>query len=260
MIPDSVTSIGSNVFRDCVSLQSITIPSGVTNIGLSAFYRCSSLRSVVIPDSVISIGNNAFYNCSSLESVDISDGVTSIGEYTFRGCSSLRSVVIPSGVDSIGDYAFCSCDNLRSVTLPVSVTRIGYAAFNYCNNLRTVYYGGREEWSKISIDEYNTALASAILHLDSTKPDEGTTTLYASRAADGRVQYTINVPSSMAVCVVAALYNDAGKLLETEMQQLTIVGQDSSGTLSLMPVGAEYVTIFLLDPTGYAPLCEKISI
>ncbi len=43
----------------------------------------------------------------------------------------------------------------------------------------------------------------------------------------------------MAVCVIAALYNDAGKLLETEMKQLTIVGQDSSGTLSLKPVGVK---------------------
>ena len=260
-IPDSVTIIGANVFRNCVGLESVTLPAGVTSIGLSAFYGCSSLESVDIPDSVNSIGNYAFYNCSSLESVIIPDGVTSIGDYTFRGCSSLRGVAVPSDVDSIGDYAFYSCYNLRSVTLPVSVTSIGHAAFYDCGSLRTVYYGGSwEQWGKISIDEYNTALTSAILHPDSTKPDKGTTTLYASLAGDGRVQYTVNAASPMSVCVVAALYDGGGKLLETEMRRLTIAGQDSSGTMSLKPDGSEYVAVFLLDQSDCAPLCEKISL
>jgi hypothetical protein len=42
-IPEGVTSIGSNAFRDCSGLISITIPEGVTSIGNNAFDGCSGL-------------------------------------------------------------------------------------------------------------------------------------------------------------------------------------------------------------------------
>ena len=101
-----VTSIGSNAFSGCYSLQSITIPSNVTSIESNAFQNCSSLQSITIPSSVTSIGNQAFYNCSSLQSITIPESVTSIGDSAFYDCSSLQSITIPSSVTSIGNSAF----------------------------------------------------------------------------------------------------------------------------------------------------------
>lgn len=46
MIPNSVTSIGSNAFSNCSNLASITIPDSVTSIGDYAFRGCSSLTSI----------------------------------------------------------------------------------------------------------------------------------------------------------------------------------------------------------------------
>ena len=132
-IPNSVTSIGDFAFYLCESLQSITIPNSVTSIGDYAFFSCESLQSVTIPNSVTSIGDFAFCRCESLQSVTIPNSVTSIGDNAFWLCKSLQSVTIPNSVTSIGDNAFESCESLQSVTIPNSVTKIGNHAFRGCN-------------------------------------------------------------------------------------------------------------------------------
>lgn len=112
----SVTSIGTEAFRGCTGLTSITIPDSVTSIGGGAFYGCTGLSSITIPESVTSIGYRAYYNCSSLTSITIPDSVTSIGQGAFRDCTGLTSVTIGSGVTSIGLYAFAGCTGLTSIT------------------------------------------------------------------------------------------------------------------------------------------------
>ena len=170
-IPNSVTSIGGEVFFDCESLTSITvdtanpayssmsgvlfdkaqatllqfparlggsytIPNSVTNIGDFAF-EFSSLTSVTIPNSVTSIGKAAFGSCLGLTSITIPDSVTSIGNSAFGSCLGLTSITIPNSVTSIGDEAFQDA-GLTSVTLPGSVTSIGSETFFGCTSLTSV--------------------------------------------------------------------------------------------------------------------------
>ena len=55
VIPDGVKAIGSNAFKSCWRLKSVTIPNSVYAIYDGAFNFCTSLTSVSIPSSVTQI-------------------------------------------------------------------------------------------------------------------------------------------------------------------------------------------------------------
>ena len=69
VIPDDVTFIGNNTFRDCLNLTSITINDNVGSIGASAFSNCSNVTSIIIGENVTSIGAWAFNGCSKVNSI-----------------------------------------------------------------------------------------------------------------------------------------------------------------------------------------------
>jgi len=129
VIPDNVTSIGKEAFKNCDSLQSIVIPESVTSIEYGAFEGCTSLQSIAIPNSVKSIGENAFSCCKSLQSIVIPNSVTNIEDGAFSRCKSLQSIAIPDSVRSIGKFAFYDCTSLQSIVIPESVTSIGANPF-----------------------------------------------------------------------------------------------------------------------------------
>ena len=158
-IPDSVTSIGEQAFRDCYSLTSINIPDSVTSIWHNAFLGCDSLpaenglryagrclvgaadkslSTYTIKEGTKWIGDGAFRSCTGLTSINIPDSVTSIGEYAFAVCSSLTSVTIGNSVTYIAQNAFLGCSSLTSITIPNSVTGIGNYAFSDCTGLNEI--------------------------------------------------------------------------------------------------------------------------
>ena len=104
--PETVTSIGSNVFRDRDELTKITIGKNVT-----------------------SIGNEAFYDCDALVEVVFEEGGTEnliLGEAVFMYCNELTTMVLPERVTEVGAQLFYYCYGLESVTLPSTLTVIKY--------------------------------------------------------------------------------------------------------------------------------------
>ena len=172
-----VTAIGDSAFKNCSSLESITLPDTVTAISSSAFYNCVGLKSITLSGSLTTIGAISFYNCGSLESVTVPDSVKTIGNSAFEGCISLKSITVPfaggesdgtantnfgyifgassyfdnssrvpkslktvvvTGGSTIGDYAFGGCASLESISLPDGVTSIGKGAFGGCASLESM--------------------------------------------------------------------------------------------------------------------------
>ena len=170
-IPESVVTIGTNVFGGCQSLEQITvsegnsvfdsrdncnatvetgtnklvfgckntiIPNTVTTIGQYAFFNCDSLTSIVIPNSVTAIDQYAFAYCYHLTSAELSNFLTTIGQYAFYYCYRLASINFPSTVASIGNSAFYYCYSLVSLEIPASVMSIGSYAFYSCTGLTSI--------------------------------------------------------------------------------------------------------------------------
>ena len=137
-IPDGVASIGDAAFSGCSSLTEISIPNSVASIGNEAFMSCRSLTEISIPPSVTSIGDWAFYDCCELTEITIPNSVTSIGKCALGNCSRLRQIRIPDGITSIKDWTFWNCSGLTEITIPENVIYIGRRAFENCANLASV--------------------------------------------------------------------------------------------------------------------------
>lgn len=89
-IPEGVTEIGDDCFREKVGIEEIVLPSTLIKIGEYAFSKCKSITEIEIPDSVKVIETGAFAGCSSLKTVKMPENVDKIGNSVFFGCSSLN--------------------------------------------------------------------------------------------------------------------------------------------------------------------------
>ncbi len=128
VIPDTVTAIGNDAFRNCRMLESVVIPEGVTSIGAKAFAQCRRLAAADLPASVRTIGECAFED-SALVSVVIPEGVTAIKDNTYGLCRKLVSVTFPESLETIGKAAFMG-SHITSVSIPASLTEIAGDAFS----------------------------------------------------------------------------------------------------------------------------------
>lgn len=89
-IPNSITSIETFAFLNCVGLESIQIPNSVTSIGHSVFRDCKNLTSVTLPNSIDCIRFSLFEN-SGICSIVIPPKVSMI-ESAFDGCYYLEEI------------------------------------------------------------------------------------------------------------------------------------------------------------------------
>lgn len=139
-IPDTMTTIGNNMFKSNTGIRKIIVPGSVNKVGTYAF-SLSSIEEVVFEDSTnngLTIDNYAFEVCTNLKKVRLPYGLTSIGNYSFKGCNQLESIVLPDTLTSIGSAAFKGDTALKDVKLSSRLKELKDETFAGCSALKTI--------------------------------------------------------------------------------------------------------------------------
>lgn len=143
----SVTEVGDNAFRNCSSLQQVTLGDKVMAIGSRAFLGCSNLKSIIIVPSVTRIRDYAFADCSQLRQVTINTfAPLKLGTGAFLRCTSLTTVEWLScnrleglgGMTELGTMAFSGCVALEHMLLPGNLQQLGNSIFDGCTSMRSL--------------------------------------------------------------------------------------------------------------------------
>lgn len=141
-IPASVEMTSLYAFKDCTSLETVSIENGckLSSVGYEAFAGCSSLRSVELENctALTEIGARAFAGCTSLRKITLPSTVTTVEERAFTGCSSLESVSLESEYVGLGVGVFMDCSSLSNVNFLNKVETIPGSAFSGCTGLERI--------------------------------------------------------------------------------------------------------------------------
>ena len=182
VLPESLTTLGSDAFSCNDAVQSVEIPSKVTSYSHS-FSRCSSLTEITVDTSNRSFASNA--------GVLMNDDGDTIYQYP---AGKTGSYTIPADVDTIASYAF-SGSQITRMEITSSVSTIGAGAFSYCDSLSQF---------TVSSDNRSFAVSSGVLL------SANSTQLVAYPAGKAGTEYSI--PSRVTAVIGSAF---AGSSLQT---------------------------------------------
>ncbi len=149
-LPESIRSIGNEVFTSCTNLKSLTLGKNVEELN-GLFIYGSAIENIIIDEENpnYSIRNGALYNKEgttfilpvkpqgSIETYEIPEGIEEIGKYAFHNQYNLKEIKLPNTLKTIGD-CFNYCNKLSKIEIPIGVTNIGTKCFAYCSSLKEV--------------------------------------------------------------------------------------------------------------------------
>lgn len=206
VISNNVKVVGTYMFENCVSLETVKLPDGLTALSHSMF-RGSGIRTITIPAKVTKIGatvssSMVFQDATNLEEVIFQDAskVTLIGSGAFRN-SGIRSIDI-SGATTLGSNLFYDCKNLTDVKLNDKLTETPTGLFQNCTSLTGVKMkeDGTVDYDENGDYQYTLNLPSNLIYLGNSafkgsgliaiKLPEGVKALCASASVAKKFTYS----------------------------------------------------------------------
>ncbi len=174
-IPESVMTIGAQIFDSCSNLSTVYYNSGFSpardagflntnsikkvvfngeNVPGNICYSCGALTDVEFGPNVKKILGYAFHSCSSL--VNVSFNTVSLdfssGRHQFTDCTSLETLRLPEGLTTLGSYTFMGCTNLKNVTLPSTLKSVGDRPFWDCSSIDNLYISDLKAYCSIGYE------------------------------------------------------------------------------------------------------------
>ena len=175
-IPEGMTAIDNNAFKNNTKLKEVILPSTLKSIGISAF-EGTSLSKIELPSSLTYIGENAFANIKTLTEITIPKSVES-ASYAFYGDVNLKKVIFEDGIVTIPPRVLHNT-GIEEIVLPSSVKTIGSYAFsnskslekiNLLDGVRQIEEGAFSGDSKLSVVELPETLTEISRYVFSDTP------------------------------------------------------------------------------------------
>ena len=172
IIPEGITSIGSQMFRGCSLLTQVSLPEGMLTISNNAFINCSSLTTLYLPSTMVSIGGYAFwgtalshvyYNDTELDFYNITKGSYNDpllkANYSFYNpiigegkagknvswSLSGDGVLTLTGTGATSDYSSTTnspwynfSPSVKTVIVQEGITILGNQLFRGCSNISSI--------------------------------------------------------------------------------------------------------------------------
>ena len=208
------------------SLKTVNITGGTT-IKSQAFYCCSTIERITLPNTITSISERAFVHCDNLKSINIPDGITKIEYATFEECG-FTSIHIPDSVEIIDEFAFISC-KFENITFGANsqLSYIGYKAFDYCKNLTSIELPAKI--TNIDRDAFNgcDSLENIYVHPDNETYQSIDGNLYSK---DGKTIIKLAPGKMLADFVIPNGVTTIGDFAFNERTSLTSVSIPSTVT------------------------------
>lgn len=152
LLPDSITEMPAKLFKDCISLEEVTLPfvgnkkyvSGEVSDGNmrygfaylfgNAIDEGLSYSVTYNPVIVGTSGTNKIDETemasripNTLKKVFVLDG--DVIDFAFKNCVGIEEIVIGGNGKSVGVQAFAKCSNLKTIRLAESYVNFGAACF-----------------------------------------------------------------------------------------------------------------------------------
>ncbi len=128
VIPDSVESVGDNVFRNSAQLATVTVGKGVKSIGLNAFAG-TAITELTYNAADATVADNSFPATKAAATVTVGDDVTAFPAAVVGKFTGATAVTLGAGITDIPDNAFKGFASLAAVTINGTLTSIGASAF-----------------------------------------------------------------------------------------------------------------------------------
>lgn len=138
----NLTTIQSDVFKDCINLEEVKLNCPeLTIMGSHIFLNCTSLQSVTMTNCINlrNIGSHIFSDCTSLTDIVLPPNLIILPEYTFHN-TSLASIELPLTLHVIEKGTFSDCHFLTHIHIPASVKGIHPDAFAYNHDTMCITY------------------------------------------------------------------------------------------------------------------------